>query len=377
MIKKVNVKFEMMFYDPNKLKFNITKDKVEIEKTDHYINSFEVKYKIVSNYSEYVYLDLPPDKFDKYIKQYIDVGSSYKAKIYTLWGMYVTYSATISLYSTIYKQSFIQIKNETTTFVGSYDEVICTGNQFCYNNWGHSFQDFIQPLLLFPINMVKKSKLISNFHPALNQILYLFGISQNQIISMKINQSIFCNILHTITPQSFEIYYADLGMKVKQIFFKEYHLDSYVSHLYCFCNRHKPHCRRIFNFEEILNFVQQQYTNITFIEINDTYQTIKENAIMLAQVKFLFAPTGSNLIKTYFMQNESVIVSIGSNNFYWRYDNSILMSAVFTRIFILQFVAPIEHYSPGANISIDLCFKYIKKGIYCARYSKWPNLEMS
>ena len=223
--------------------------------------------------------------------------------------------------------------------------------------------------------MIKRSKIIPSFNPVFLEVLDIFGISRNQLIKVKKRQCIFCNVVHTITPLSFENYFAEIGMRIKQLFFKIFNLNQYVPHLYCFCNRNKPLLRVVLNFDEILHFTQQFYPNISFIEIRDRYGTIKENAIHFAQIKFLFAPTGSNLVKTYFMQNESVIVSIGTCDFFWRYDNSVIINSIYTRVFILQFISPIKHYSEGGTVSVDLCLKYIQKGIYCTINHHWPPLE--
>ena len=72
------------------------------------------------------------------------------------------------------------------------------------------------------------------------------------------------------------------------------------------------------------------------------------------------------------MQNDSVIVSVGTKDFFYKYDNSVIINAIFTRIFFLQYRSTLNHYKKSSDINISICFYYIKLGLYCAQNHRWP-----
>ena len=304
---KIIHKIDFLYIDPNNITF-LYNPNIVIEKTLHFIDSINVSSNVEGNYSDYLYLDEKCSNIDNYLKKYINVGYSFNAKLYSLWSAFAKWDGSICLMRNVYKQCFKQLHNESARLVGIYDEVICIGNLYTYNNWGHTFQDFLQPLLLFPISILKKSKILQTFLPSIKEIISFFGISSEQIIPISENECIYCNIIHTITPKAFLDFYADLGLKLKNIFFEKFQLKSLTAKLYCFSNRPVTAYRHITNFDDIFNVVQNSFSNISFIKINDSFPTIKENAVLFAQIKFLFSATGSNLIKTYFMQNELLLV---------------------------------------------------------------------
>ena len=340
----------------------------------NYINSIPISGSIDNSSLNYLYLDLSPAEFEKYTKKYIVCGFGYNSKVYTLWGMFARLDGTLCANSRIYKQYFKQIRNITSKFVGYYDEVVTLGNCYSYYNYGHSFQDFLHPLFIFPQELLARSKIMFGAVPAILEVLQFFNISKDQLISIEPYECIYCNIIHTLTPIAFLDYYADIGLKLKALFFKKFNLGIYSPHLFCFINRPNGTFRHIPNFQEIMNYTAKHYTNVTFVERRDTYSTIKENAVMFAQIKFLFSPTGSNLIKTYFMHNDTVIVSVGTGDFFYKYDNSVIINCITTRIFFLQFRTKLKHSSPGTNISVEQSFKYIQIGLYCAFNGHWPNV---
>ena len=209
---------DFLYIDPNNITF-LYNPKIVIEKTLHFIDSINVSSNVKGNYSDYLYLDEKCSNIDSYFKKYLNVGHSFNAKLYSLWSAFAKWDGSICLMRNVYKQCFKQLENESARLVGIYDEVICIGNLYTYNNWGHTFQDFLQPLLLFPISILKKSKILQTFLPSIKEIITFFGISSEQIIPISENECIYCNIIHTITPKAFLDFYADLGLKLKNIFF--------------------------------------------------------------------------------------------------------------------------------------------------------------
>ena len=365
------IRYDFIFINPSNISLEIATD-IDIDDTIHYLNSIELKHEIKGNFTDYIYFDDCKMIREHYINRYIRRCFSYESKIYTLWGMFSKHDATLFYKDKIYKQYYVGVHHKYATLVGYYNEVICIGSCYSWINWGHMFQDFFHTILLFPQELLNRSKILQNFMPIAYEFMSYFGIRKEQLIKIKEDECIYCNIIYTLTPRGFLSYYSDLGMKVKNLFFKIYNLDSYKADKFCFSNRSPNTHRHILNIEEIYNVTQSYYHLINFTYIKCYYPTVKETAIVFAQIKFLFMATGSNLVKTYFMQNESVIVSVGTPDFYFEYDNSVLTNAIFTRVFFLQFKSSLKHYSGPGTVNVTQCFRYIQIGMYCVFNGHWP-----
>ena len=374
-ISSIGLKYksDAFFFDPKKMFFQFIPSYQSIQTTIHYISSRPVSYYNPEDVSKYLYTDQNINDFKKYFKKAILPRQYFKTNIYTLWGVFVKMNGTICHGSTIYRQSHMQYQNLEATFAGYYDEVISVGSVHSYGNWGHSLQDFFNALFVIPQEIIQRSRIVPGFLPVLTEILDVYNVSRSQVIQMSIDDCIFARIVHTITPSAYVSCYSMFSMKLKNLIFHKYQLDLYKPHLYCFMNRNKGEFRYINNFDEIYNYTVNQYPNISFIKLPDNLHSVKENAIRFAKIKFLFSPTGSNLVKTYFMHNNTVIVSAGSYDFFRYYDDSVISSAIFTDVFFLQLKSPLKHFTREViNISVDLCFKYINIGIYCSLNGHWP-----
>jgi hypothetical protein len=148
-------------------------------------------------------------------------------------------------------------------------------------------------------------------------------------------------------------------------------LDNIVATDYCFSNRCKKCTRHIQNLDEIINATRIAHPNIHFKTINDFVVSFKDVTKTWAKIKFLFAPTGSNIAKGYFMQDNSVIVSVITK----MGDFSILSVNAMNKVFILQYYAlNLEHWKDGGgNISVSDSLRCIDAGFYCLEHKKWPS----
>ena len=374
-----NLKFkhEAFFFNPEKIFIKLNDPASRIKKTIHYINSWPVSYKYQEDVSKYIYLDVKPRDFQNFVKKTVLPKKNYKTTFYTLWGMFVKRDGYIFSQSTIWKQSFMQSQEQEASLIGYYDEVVCTGSIHSYINFGHSLQDFFHTLFIFPQEIIQRSMIVPGFIHCFMEILDIYNISRSQIIDMNFNDCIYCRIVHTMNPYGYISCYSVFSMKLKNLLFKKYHLDLYEPKYYCFMNRKKGKYRYINNFDEIYNYTVTQFPDINFVQFEDNLESVKDNAIRFAQMKFLFGPTGSNLVKTCFMHNNSVIVSAGTCDFYHQFDESVICAAVFSKIFFLQFRSPLKHFiKEETNVSVDLCFKYIKIGIYCTLNGHWPKIPL-
>ena len=83
----------------------------------------------------------------------------------------------------------------------------------------------------------------------------------------------------------------------------------------------------------------------------------------------LFGPTGSNLVQTYFMQDNSVIVSVITKI----YDFSVIINAASMNVFLLQFFGNFTHRKFGGGfVDINYYLRNIERGINCVKNQKWP-----
>jgi hypothetical protein len=77
---------------------------------------------------------------------------------------------------------------------------------------------------------------------------------------------------------------------------------------YYLINRAPMYRRTIGNFKEIVEFIKNEYPQYNW-ETFDEHTSLREQAIVYNQAKFLFSPTGSNLARIFFMQKGALVLS--------------------------------------------------------------------
>ena len=255
-----------------------------------------------------------------------------------------------------------------------FKEAILLGTGCSVRSYGHVLQDFFHPFLLLPEDVKQRAVVIGGYLPIGKEIYTILGYNPNSWVRIKPKTWVFCNIAHILWPRPYTSCYCELAMKMKLVFFEKFNLSSINPTRYCFSNRKKNWRRHLKNFEEIFNATKKEFPQYNWEIVQDS-DDLKTMAQMFASYKFLFMPTGSNLIKTYYMHNYTVIVSPTSP----LYDYSVMTNSAATNVFMLHFpVKGIVHFNRFSKniIPIPYALIQIRRGIKCLQEGKWEHVEI-
>ena len=361
----------MHIYNVNPLNFKVTDKRNFVIDEIHVINTIFFQNTYSNDFEKYMYFDSNDAQFImNYHKRKI---SKYQGNLLFLWDIFVGFDTSLSFEN----KKYLQIERDARKYVPgpivSYvDKIIVIGSPHMEHNWGHTMQDFFHPFLLLPTEITKTYKSLIDFCNVGQEILLLMGYQKDQFVKLKYGEWLHSSIVCTITPSPYLSYYADLGLRVKNIFFEKFNLSLIQPFRYCFSNRKPNTWRHIQNFEEIFNITKQTFSDYQWeIFIDGNFTSLESKSKFYATILLLFGPTGSNLVQTYFMQNKSVIVSVVSKTF----DTSVMVNAACMNVFMLQFPANFSHWDIGGGlVSVNDTLRNIRKGLYCVLNHNWPDL---
>ena len=366
-VSKNQVNFKYYYLNP--LNYTVEeKRNFNIDQT-HIISKKFFKKTFKNNFQKFMYFDSNESHIKmKFHKRKV---STYHGNLMLLWDIFVGFDTSLSFEN----KKYLQIERDARKYVPgpivSYvDKIIVIGSPHMEHNWGHTMQDFFHPFLLLPSEIRKSYKILVDFCNVGQEILLLMGYQKEQFVKLKYGEWLHSSIVCTITPSPYLSYYADLGYKVKKIFFDKFQLNLIKPFRYCLTNRKPNTWRYIQNFDEIVNNVKQTFKNYQWeVFIDEKFTSLESKAKFYATLLLLFGPTGSNIVQTYFMQNNSVIISIVSEN----YDSSVMVNAACMYVFFLQFPANLPHWVIGGGIvSVNDSIRNIERGLYCIKHRQWP-----
>ena len=204
--------------------------------------------------------------------------------------------------------------------------------------------------------------------PSQKTMLARFKCDENAKLALE-------QLTNELTPTVFNI--LDVSEKpldhFKEICDKAFNLKKIESNQYVLINRERG-ARRFRNMNSILEHCKKSFPEYKWIELKDFYKTINETAKIWASIKFAFMPTGSNVVKMYFM-HPGTAICVGEAE---TVDNSQMRSAsaigIFSRWFYVE--GMIHDYIPsfdGWNVNIPFAIENIKYALYAAKYQKWPS----
>ena len=186
---------------------------------------------------------------------------------------------------------------------------------------------------------------------------------------MKMGEWAYVSIAHLFIPSNYLNCYADLSMQMKNMFFEKFNLSSISPTRYCFTNRKFNTSRHIANMNSVIDSAKIHFPNITWEIIPDNSKDLEKMAKEFASVLLIFMPTGSNSIKTCFMHNYTVMVTVCSPGL----DLSILLYCASTSVFLLQYTENFQHFDlDPITISVTRAIKNIERGLYCVKHKRWP-----
>jgi hypothetical protein len=288
--------------------------------------------------------------------------------------MFVGFDGSLGYGNTYYKYDYAGRfrYNVPGPYVGEVDEIIVLAHHGGLDNFGHMFQDILQSLFLIPDEIKNRSSILVNLMPIGIEVIDLMGFRKSQQVRLNRGEWIHAARVHTIlNPSPFLNVYGDTVLKLRNLIRGKLELDKIEATEYFFSNRCNTCPRYIQNLDEIINATKKEYPNIQFKMIDEYLHSIYDAAKNWARAKFIFGPTGSNFAKSYFMKENSVIVSIVTK----MGDFSILCLNGMNRIFILQCMTEgFGHWDKeGGVVNVSKTMKAIRAGFYCVENRKWPS----
>lgn len=254
-----------------------------------------------------------------------------------------------------------------------FTELISVGYHWCKVNFGHCIEDFYQPLIMIPREIRLRVPCLTFSHPFLEKsLLDLFEIPVENRVSLANKTWAAVDKLYTFIDPIFGLNtYGIATLRLKKFFHEKWKLDLIKSEKYCFTNRPDNTPRHIHNLEDVVKMAEKNWPQIAWQVISDKFSTIEKCAKAWKAIRFVFAPVGSNIVKSLFMEEDSVVIAVTSGSPEW----SIAMFCAAARIFELQYdgLTGDHHFSKGSPIDVNLAINMIKIGLFCVENKRWPN----
>ena len=208
---------------------------------------------------------------------------------------------------------------------------------------------------------------------SIKQVDYLFNIlfPNSDIIRLSQREYIYVDNFYTVFNPAAGIQHYSFGILdcAKRIKNK-FNLTKYSAHLYACSNRGARYSRHIQNFDEIFNQIKTSFSIYKWYYLIDDIFNYSQRFKEWSQIKILLAPTGSNLVLSFLMQEETGICLISGNRFDWEVVAITQVSNIF--LFYVPF-KNIKHFSPGAKniLNINIVLETLSDTIYAVENKKW------
>ncbi|EAY06915.1 hypothetical protein TVAG_057090 [Trichomonas vaginalis G3] len=251
-----------------------------------------------------------------------------------------------------------------------YDSVIALGN-FVVTYYGHWFFDVLAPLMMFPDEVIATSSIIlGNTKPYVYETLYALGMKDSQFITIDQGDWIFAHKLYVVADPGPHVTHMGAALtKLSSKLLKAFNIKEKVPTKYVLTNRKSSYRRTIPNLAEIYYNIKKTYPQYDWIIIPDNFPTVKETARVWSDIKVLFTPTGSNLVRILFMMPGAVICDVQANY----NDYAMEAIAICRHIKILVFAVPYtDHFTEKLDVSVEESMRMMKVVMYCAEHGDWP-----
>ena len=314
-------------------------------------------------------------------KEMCDVARTLDMRIGVFNNVYVTVKQSIGDENGLYvfnkdpeiDKLFIPKNNEGAdgACVGRYEEVISFGNSANFI-FGHWFIDTLTPLMLLPEDILLRAMIcVHSSRNFIFETLHALGVSNTSIVVLKDNDYCIARVAYVTIPYPY-INHFGLPMKILSMRLKKsFGVDRTEPTEYVFMNRNSI-ARRIYasTMNTLYSYFKNNYDEYHWSFYDDNPNTVKGMAVLWSTIKFLFAPTGSNLVGIIFMNKDSVVVDAQSD----MNDKSFQGMALSLNVFVLSFCSPgSRHLGTGFTVEIEKAKKMIKVGLFVAKFKKWPD----
>ena len=287
---------------------------------------------------------------------------------------YNTYSEGQYIYAPEIKPTTEHLRdNMGGACIGTVDHLVAVGHRYNYK-FGHWFLDGLFPLMLIPEDIKRKSMIVLqcvNYY--IKETLTLQGIYEDQWLVLEDEEDwVFAKNLYVVyNPMPYLSHFSTAIVNFSRKFSLIYGLNKIEARDFALSNREKFTRRYITNFNLFVLYVNIEFPKYKWIELKTTYASIRESAIDFARLKFLFIPTGSNMIPILFMKSGGMIVDMqtGFN------DHAMESIALCVGLKIIAFsVIGVHHYNTDYyEMNIQDGIRIMQIAIYAFENGKWPN----
>ncbi|EAY07747.1 hypothetical protein TVAG_118280 [Trichomonas vaginalis G3] len=189
-----------------------------------------------------------------------------------------------------------------------YKSAICLGHSAVQNYYGHFFFDMLNPLILFPQEIVNKSVILNvpkYSHGDSGILLKAIGIQDWQIKYCDGDFSFVHDYYCCYAPVP-GIWHLSTTIQNVSISLKKFYNTSDVKpSKYVLSNRKKT--RYIYNFDQLVKSVKKHLPEFSWEVVEDGL-SVEESAKVYSTILFMYTITGSNLCRLYFMNPGGCVV---------------------------------------------------------------------
>ena len=260
--------------------------------------------------------------------------------------------------------------NSSVKCVGKFEEVIAFGH-IATTIFGHWFVDVLIPLMLLPEDVLFRSKICTHYkRDFYTETLTHLGVKEENIIY--INDTDYCigRIVYSVMPYTHVNTFGYAGKIFWKKIRKVFNVEEIKPDLYAITNRAVP--RRGIpsdTIDAIFQYVKLKYSEYNWTFMRDNPKSVQDTAIFWAHLKFVFAPTGSNLCGIFFMNQKSVVVVAQAD----LNDICFQAHAAVIGIYIFLFAVPgTGHHATGITVSVPEAKRGIDIGMYMSQKGSWP-----
>ncbi|EAX96276.1 hypothetical protein TVAG_324500 [Trichomonas vaginalis G3] len=262
-------------------------------------------------------------------------------------------------------------KNNPGRVIGHYTDVLLVGH-VATNIFAHFINELMNPTLLFPEEIRKKSHLVVKGPPNMwKDITSLFGF-EGRTILLTNSDWIYCENLYTIIePSPHGGFYGPALYHLHGLFREKFNLTHIVPTKIGFLNR-KGKLRIISNYDVLIEAAKKKYPKEIFFSIPDTLVAF-EAAKTYASCRILMTVTGSSCINVIYMAEKTCIIKLTSPTV----DMCNIIVPNSLNIYQVNLYYPtMSMYSPSVTaLDINESLKALELAFYVTEHNKWPTIK--
>lgn len=254
--------------------------------------------------------------------------------------------------------------------VAEHEHVIAVGCPY-QKIYGHFILDCLSPLTIIPkeIRDISYIAMLTDQRLA-EEWLELFGF-KDRVIYLQHHTWVFASNLYTLIEPRTNVEYCGYSYYNLSLFIRNhFNITKVVPTKFGFCNRNQR-IRRISNMAEIMKNATNLFPKTNFTIVPDDTKTLNETVKVWSELWGVLTVTGSNQMKTIFMKEKTVIITVGAKNEY----NGMVVSAVISHnVYLINLPNPKLAMNTKVPIPVDIedAMEAIGIAHYVYYNQSWP-----